>query len=141
MISSCGENVELSSHFNRLNILLLVFLLLLSNAVFSKTLKIAAVPFKPPYVFPKTESGIELDIVKESLRVGGYVVEFTYFPYKRRLAQIKNGKLDGVMTVAENSGLQVYFSDPYVQYQNVVISLKNRSFIINEIKASQVSIT
>jgi polar amino acid transport system substrate-binding protein len=112
----------------------LLSFLFFSNIVFSKSLVVGAVLYRPPYVFPSTESGIELEIVKASLSVEGYSVEFKYMPFTRRISQLIAGKLDGAMTVNENSGLKLYYSEPYVQYKNVVISLKKRSFDINAIE-------
>lgn len=108
-------------------------LLVHANYVIARTLKVGAVPTRPPYVFAESHSGIEVDIVREALKAANYSVEFSYMPYNRRVLEMRRESLDGIMTVAENSGIKAYYSKPYIAYRNVVISLKSSALVINSV--------
>ncbi len=85
-----------------------------------------------PYNIPEKNCGIELDIVREALALKGYRVKTKYVPFARRILEISNGEVDGVLTVNENSDLDVFLSDPHIACENVAVSLKKNNFNIEK---------
>ncbi|MCG6881148.1 MAG: transporter substrate-binding domain-containing protein [Deltaproteobacteria bacterium] len=86
-----------------------------------------------PYNIPEENRGIELDIVRESLAMKGYRIKTKYVPFARRIREIAQGEVDGVLTVNENSDLDVYLSDQHIVCENVAVSLKKNNFKIEKI--------
>ncbi len=86
-----------------------------------------------PYNIPEKNCGIEMDIVREALEMKGYRVKTKYVPFARRIREIAEGEVDGVLTVNENSGLDIFLSDPHIACDNVAVSLKKNNFKIEKI--------
>ena len=86
-----------------------------------------------PYNIPEKNRGIELDIVRESLAMKGYRIKTKYVPFARRIREIEQGEVDGVLTVNENSDLDVYLSDQHIVCENVAVSLEKKNFKIEKI--------
>lgn len=86
-----------------------------------------------PYNIPEKNCGIELDIVREALAMKGYRVKTKYVPFARRILEIAQGEVDGVLTVNENSDLDVYLSDQHIVCENVAVSLKKKKFEIGKV--------
>jgi len=86
-----------------------------------------------PYNIPEKNCGIELDIVREALAMKGYRVKTKYVPFARRIREIAQREVDGVLTVNENSGLDVFLSDQHITCENVAVSLKKKKFNIKRI--------
>ncbi len=77
-------------------------------------------------------TGIEIEIVRQAFAQVGMEVLALVAPLKRRIFNLKHGKLDAVATVIE--GLKdVFYSDPYVEYQNFAITHVNKSIKLTEI--------
>jgi len=85
-----------------------------------------------PYNIPEKNCGIEMDIVREALEMKGYRIKTKYVPFARRIREIAEGEVDGVLTVNENSGLDVFLSDPHIACDNVAVSLKKNNFKIGK---------
>ena len=87
----------------------------------------------PPYVFRETDSGMELDIVREALGVRGYSIKPYYLPLKRVEKSLRTKTVDGALTVRESMGIEsVYFADTsHIYYQNVAVSLEENHFGIH----------
>ncbi|MBW2709732.1 MAG: transporter substrate-binding domain-containing protein, partial [Deltaproteobacteria bacterium] len=86
-----------------------------------------------PYNIPEENCGIEMDIVREALEMKGYRIKTKYVPFARRIREIVEGEVDGVLTVNENSELDVFLSDPHIACENVAVSLKKNNFKIAKI--------
>ncbi|GAA3930004.1 substrate-binding periplasmic protein [Litoribacillus peritrichatus] len=109
-------------------------LMLFSTYSVAETLKIGVGLALPPYVLPSTNTGIEVDIVREALAVKGYKITPTYLPFARVPIELSDKRVDAAMTVNESSGLtKVFYSDTHVTYQNVAISLQANNFKIDHI--------
>ncbi|MCF8127950.1 MAG: transporter substrate-binding domain-containing protein [Deltaproteobacteria bacterium] len=85
-----------------------------------------------PYNIPEKNCGMELDIVREALAMKGYRVKTKYVPFARRIREIAQREVDGVLTVNENSGLDVFLSDRHITCENVAVSLKKKKFNIEK---------
>jgi len=97
----------------------------------SKELTLAVGLTIPPYNIPKTNSGIELDIVREALKAKGYSIKPKYVPFARRNLELSNREVDGVLTINTDSGIDAFYSDEHLLCQNVVVSLKENDFAID----------
>lgn len=113
----------------------------LSNA---KSLKLAAAMEIPPYVISSdkmgSKIGLELELVKEAFVLFGYEIEFVLVPLARLAFMLKQDDIDGSLTLSRTFDLphdvpKIYFSDPYILYKNIAVSLKKNNFIIENIKA------
>jgi polar amino acid transport system substrate-binding protein len=89
---------------------------------------------KPPYIMATGQSGLEYDIVDKALEAGGYTMVAQAFPPARALALLRAGHLDGMVTVTEGVGGPGYFSDNYIAYQNVAITLTKRAIELGQVQ-------
>jgi len=106
-------------------------LILLSQNIFSQEIKLAFSLSIPPYVISKNDSGIELDIVKEIFSLSNITVKPIYVPLARLSKQIELDEVDGSATIMESLGFKnVYYSDIYITYKNVAVSLKKNGIEI-----------
>lgn len=67
----------------------------------------------PPYNIPETNSGIELDIVREALKAKGYSIKPKYVPFARRNLELSNREADGVLTINTDSGIDKKIRDAF----------------------------
>lgn len=86
-----------------------------------------------PFAIEATANGIEIDIVKEALRRQGCKLVPVFLPFVRFGYALAENKVDGVATINEHSGIPAAFSDPYIEYHNVAVTLKARRLPINSI--------
>jgi polar amino acid transport system substrate-binding protein len=86
----------------------------------------------PPFCFPETNSGIEVEVMREALAFRGHVLKPQYFPFVRIPIAFKAGDVDSAMTdLGEDlSKAGAFYGDPAVFYDNVFISLKDRKLVI-----------
>ena len=87
-----------------------------------------------PYNIPETNSGIELDIVSEALGMKGYAIVPKYVPFARRNLELLEKRVDGVLTINTNSGIEAFYSHEHIACENVVVSLKKKGLKIEKIK-------
>ena len=80
----------------------------------------------PPYVIPDQRRGMEYDIVKEALALVGYelVPKFVDFGDGPRL--LREGYVDGAMTILPASGVDAHYSAAYITYHNQAMTLTSR---------------
>lgn len=88
---------------------------------------------KPPYILDGGLRGLEVEIVEQALAAGGYKMVPESYPPARALALMRAGKLDGMITVTEAIGPPGHFSDDYIAYQNVAITLKQRDIRLSSV--------
>lgn len=89
---------------------------------------------KPPYIQIETADGYELDLLRAIVSRMGAQAEFTHVPNKRiQSLLLQNiGDLATLQPLkAAESGL--YYSCPYIRYQNVVVSLELQQLSINSL--------
>lgn len=79
-----------------------------------------------PYNIPETNSGIELDVVREALGLKGYTIVPKYVPFARRSLELLEKRVDGVLTINTSSGIEAFYSDEHITCENVVVSLKKK---------------
>ncbi|WP_199181107.1 substrate-binding periplasmic protein [Chromobacterium alticapitis] len=87
----------------------------------------------PPFVFPETDSGIELEVIGEALAYRGHQLQPRYFAFARVPMAFKAHQVDAAMTDL-GEDLRPYggfYGDPAVLYDNVLITLKERRLTIH----------
>ncbi len=87
----------------------------------------------PPYIITSTDSGIELDVVREALALRGHVLRAHYFPMGRIAHTFISGQVDAIMMdvgvdMAPYGG---HYATPPVLYENVFFTLKRRHLAIH----------
>jgi len=89
---------------------------------------------KPPYVIQENNSGFEIELVRNVLASMGKTTKFVYTAYERTPKMLAVKEIDAVMTTNNKTiPYQSKLSDVYINYQNVVISLKSKHLKINSI--------
>lgn len=86
-----------------------------------------------PFAIEASANGIEIDIIRESFRRQGCKLVPVFLPFVRFGYALAEGKVDGVATINERSGIRAVFSDPYIEYQNVAVTLASRRLSIARI--------
>lgn len=81
---------------------------------------------KPPYVIMATGRGLDVDLVTETLSLAGYRVEAVHAPSERLYLMFGAGQLDAFAATSAISEVPAFYSDSYIQYHNVAISLDSR---------------
>lgn len=86
----------------------------------------------PPYIFPDTNTGIEIDIVRAALLYRGHTLKPEYYPMARIPVVFKNKQVDAVMMdVGENlEKFGGFYGIPPVIYRNFLFTLKKRKLKI-----------
>ena len=88
----------------------------------------------PPFCFPETNSGIEVEVVSEALAYRGHHLIPKYFPFARIPLEFKTKHVDAAMM---DLGMDLtpfggYYANPGILYDNVFISLKERNLVISK---------
>lgn len=83
----------------------------------------------PPFCFPQTASGIEVDVFREALALRGHRLQPLFFPFARVPLEFKAGTVDATMTdlgqdLSSEGG---HYGDTAVVYDNVLITLRQRA--------------
>ncbi|ABV38524.1 putative amino acid-binding protein [Shewanella sediminis HAW-EB3] len=88
----------------------------------------------PPFCFPATDSGIEVEVIGEALAYRGHILKPEYYPFARIPVTFLAHNVDAAMTDLgrdmEPEG--ALYGDPAVFYDNVFITLKERNIIIEK---------
>lgn len=113
---------------------LTILLFSLAQISFSAEVHMAFGERLPPYIFPDTNTGIEIEIVRSALSYRGHTLKPDYFPMARIPVVFKTKQVDAVMmdvgeNLEKNGG---YYGDPPVIYRNVLFSLKKRKLVIKK---------
>jgi len=129
---SRGINIHLLKYAVLASVFVVVFA---SSPLFAapKELTLAVGLAIPPYNISETESGFELDIVREALRDKGYTIKPKYVPFARVKRELKDQTVDGALTINPDSGIEAFYSDEHIVCENVVVSLKGNSFNIKDV--------
>ena len=79
---------------------------------------------RPPYFFRQNgqDVGIEIDLIRLIMSNAGHTVKILNIPKIRLLKSVKENEADGAATVQENNDEKLFFTDRYLDFQNIVIS-------------------
>ncbi|MCE3263263.1 MAG: putative amino acid-binding protein [Pseudoduganella sp.] len=107
-------------------------LALLAQAALAAEVTMAFGEKIPPFCFPETDSGIELEVMREALAYRGHVLKPRYYSFARVPVAFKAGEVEAAMTdLGEDmSAWGAYYGNPAVFYDNVFITLKERKLNI-----------
>ena len=86
-----------------------------------------------PYIIQSSNTGIEIDIIKEALAVNNHTLTLRYPPLKQVPVLYRKNVVDAALTVTKEFGLDACFSDIVIQYQNFAISLTKSNFTIDNV--------
>jgi len=87
----------------------------------------------PPYNIPETDDGIEMDIVREALRLKGYAVKSKYVPFARVRRELMDREVDGALTINPDSAIEAFYSDGHLVCRNIVVTLEKNGLKIRAI--------
>lgn len=104
----------------------------------ARTVKVGIGFALPPYVLRESDSGLEVEIVREAFRRVGHDVEFVYLPNLRLPVEFAEGSVDCVVAnkaynLASDSGRPVYPSFETLAYRNYAITLKRSGHVIRSL--------
>jgi polar amino acid transport system substrate-binding protein len=106
---------------------------LLPLAASAADVKVAFGLSVPPYIIPESTSGIETDIIREALAYKGHTITPIYIPFSTINAAFIDTQANAIATVEEKIGIDGYFSDVVVTYQNYAVALSNNHISIKTI--------
>lgn len=111
---------------------LFVLFLLSSTSLRAEIVSVAFGEKLPPFVLPSTDSGVEVEIVREALKVRGHVLKGVYLPMARITTAFKARRVDVIMLDVGEDMKKVggFYGDPPILYDNVFITLKKNKIVI-----------
>jgi polar amino acid transport system substrate-binding protein len=88
----------------------------------------------PPFCFPDTNSGLELDVIREALAYRGHKLLPSYYPLARIPIAFKQKYVNATMTdLGEDlTPYGGHYGEPAVWYDNVFITLEERNLSIKK---------
>ena len=91
---------------------------------------------KPPFVIENNDSykGIQLDLITAIFAVENQSVNFIHVPLARSFSSVDKWHSDGTITLpSTHKEKNVYISEPYISYQNVIITLMEDNLTIEKL--------
>lgn len=116
---------------------LLFSLMLFSQISFARDVRMAFCMELPPYIIQNTNSGIQLDIMKEALALKGHKLIPVYMSFERAKLELQENRIDAIERGAPylTDDEKIYFAKDYtIAFKDVAISLKDNSYRISTIK-------
>lgn len=113
---------------------LVVLLCLWAAPVLADELKVGFGTHKPPYIFESEARGLEYDIVMAVFARQRLDAQPYYAPMERLHHMLERNELHAITTTHANSGVEAHYSDIYIEYQNVAVSLADRNVQLANIK-------
>ena len=89
---------------------------------------------KPPYVMSADHSGFELVLTRAILKELGHELSPIYVPFGRTARLLKDDAVDIALTLNKAHKVSAdILSDPYVVYQNVVVTREDRNIAVSDL--------
>ena len=83
---------------------------------------------------PSFHIQLQLDIIREALAFSNIEVDFIHIPLARHINSYRQLMLDGIITLPQEYPTgDIHLSVPYINYQNVAISITANDFDIEEL--------
>jgi len=89
---------------------------------------------KPPYIFEPSASGLEHELFGSAMAAARCTVRWTHAPPARALVMLRRQETDVMLTSRDNGTTSAHFSEPYIVYNNVAISLAAKNLPISRIE-------
>lgn len=99
----------------------------------AKEVRMAVPRSVPPYVIAENWSGIEYDVVKQSLAKEGHVLVPHLTVLARLPKELQSDEIDAAMTMKPETGVAACYSDSHVTYRNYAISLERNGLEVNSV--------
>lgn len=117
-----------------MKLILSLLFLIYSVKTYAAPLKVAFGENRPPYIFErgKSLSGIEFDIIKESLLLGGYTIEPVKLPNKRLNLAITKMNYDVAVGVMDL--VPTLFSSEYMQIKNFAVTKASKKIKLTSVE-------
>ena len=98
-------------------------------------LVVAIATDRPPYAYKvdKLIIGIEVDLVTAIMGAAGYQLKVIELPKVRMLKELQDKSIDIATTVTPNKSEGTFFSEPYLEFQNMAISKASNGIQLKEI--------
>lgn len=112
----------------------LILACVLSGPAGAATISMAFGEKIPPFCFPDTDTGIELDVMREALAYRGHVLAPRYYSFARIPVAFKARDVEAAMTdLGEDmTAWGAWYGDPAVFYDNVFFTLSARKLTIHK---------
>ncbi|MDO9624148.1 MAG: transporter substrate-binding domain-containing protein [Pseudomonas sp.] len=110
-----------------------IALLWFSFSVVAEPLRLGIGTHKPPYVFQDEARGLEYEIVAATAKHAGFTLQVLHLPMERLHWLLRRGEIDAIATTNDRSGIQAFYSEPHIYYQNVAVALRARNYKIERI--------
>ncbi len=130
----------MATHFSRQlkpisTSLLFALLGVLQSSANAEDLKAACAANRPPYCFVANGQfkGIEVRLLTEIMSQAGHTLQFQDIPKNRLTAALKRKEVDVIATVQSNGDNDLFFSAPYLDFQNLVISKERHKIALNKL--------
>ncbi|MDP4535518.1 transporter substrate-binding domain-containing protein [Alkalimonas collagenimarina] len=112
-------------------ILALSLWLVSTYSVAENTLTVLVGMDKPPYIQLQDGTGFELELLRKVALHMGYEAVFLHVPNARIRYLLEQGHGDvATLQNASDFSIDLFYSLPYIRYQNAVITLRHREFQI-----------
>lgn len=116
-----------------------MFFIFISIALANKTLHVAVENW-PPFIFANNDitkkiTGIDIDILEEIAKRLDLKLKISQYPWSRSLLMLKEGKIDGITSIAQNQKRKkyvAYTSIPYYTLSTRFYVLKGNSNLIKK---------
>lgn len=106
----------------------------MGSAKADKPLQVLVGMNKPPYIQVDSSDGYEIELLREIARVMQLPAEFTYVPNKRIFTLLQQGIGDiATLQKKAESVPNIFYSCPYIRYQNVAITLAANQISLNDL--------
>ena len=86
-----------------------------------------------PYVMVDSNSGIEVDIIRAAFAARGLAMAPQYVSQPRLATALEHADIEAVATLGRQSGVRAYYSNTYIAYEDVAITLKSRQIRLTQI--------
>lgn len=86
-----------------------------------------------PFVFARKHSGIEVEIVRTVLHRLGHELVPVYVPNARISHEFERKRVDAAATSLPEPGATGFYSEPYIAFENVAVTLASRKLKLEKI--------
>jgi ABC-type amino acid transport substrate-binding protein len=80
-----------------------------------------------------SNNGIEVDIIRSAFAARGITVKPQYVSQPRLASVLDHPEIDAVATLGRQSGIRAYYSNTYIIYEDVAITLKSRQIKLTQV--------
>lgn len=105
----------------------------LPGHAWAREVRVAFGTTREPFVFANKNSGIEIEILRTVLQRLGHELVPVYVPNARIAREFELKHVDAATTSLPEPGAVGYFSEPYISFENVAITLASRKLKLENV--------